>query len=378
MSPDTAAPQTRPVSAGPDALAALVRACATAEVGRRVMLLRVEALPRSLARPHHLRLAHAALDPLLGAERGQWYTLPGGRVAVSWRGDAAAAVSTARTLLAYLLQDTPGAPDPVALAPVYDLPQDGDALLLALASPATPAAPPTEPPPEPFDVAALAAAEAQLAGADVSRFARRRPVYERLDGRLVPAWEERRLSLAELGATVAPGRDVRAQPWLLHRLTRTLDRRMLALLCAPGELQSAGPFGLCSNVSGLLGPEFLRFDALLPAHLRGRVVLGLQPVDILADPAAFAFARDFAHTRSYRLMLRDVDAALLPVLAPERMELDLVQLRWSAELARLGPADLPVAPESLVLARADGAEALAWGEACGIRLFQGRAVLPTA
>ena len=97
-----------------------------------------------------------------------------------------------------------------------------------------------------------------------------------------------------------------------------------------------------------------------------------------ADPAAFAFARDFARTRSYRLMLRGVDAALLPALAPERMEVDLVQLRWSPELARLGRADLPEVPHGLVLARADDAEALAWGEACGIRLFQGRAAVPAA
>lgn len=375
MSADAQAPKAREgarAASGPAALAALVRACAAAEVGRRVMLLRVEALPPSLARPHHLRLAHAALDPLLGEERGQWYTLPGGRVAVSWRGEAAAAVSTARTLLAYLLQDTPGAPDPAALAPLYDLPQDGDALLLALGAP-VPAAAPVAPPSKPFDVAGLAAAEAQLSGADVSRFARRRTVYERAGGQLIPAWEERRLSLEELGATLAPGRDMRAQPWLLHRLARTLDRRMLALLSAQGELREAGPFGLALTVSAVLGPEFLRFDAALPLHLRGRVVLGLHPADILSDPAAFAFARDFARTRSYRVMLRGVDAALLPALAPERMEVDLVQLRWSPGLAPLGAGELPAAPQGVLLARADEAEALDWGEARGIRLFQGRA-----
>lgn len=374
-----AAPAGPREEAGLEALAALVRGCAAAGVERRVMLLRAEMLPETLARPHHLRLACAALDPLMGAERAQWHSLPGRRIAVSWRGEASRAVDAAWSALAHLLEDAPpGTPAPAALAPVHELPRDGDALLRILGA----APPPPEPPPSaslpPLDAAALAAMEAQLTGADVSRFARRKMVCERVGGRLALAWDKRHLSIGELGATLAPGHAVQADPWLFRRLTRTLDRRMLALLASAGELRGAGPFSLNLNVASLLSPEFLRFDAALPAPLRGRVVLDLDLSDILADPAAFAFARDFARTRSYRLLLRGVDAALLPVLALDRMELDLVQLRWSAELARLGPAELPVAPGRLVLGRADAAEALAWGDACGITLFQGRAALPTA
>ena len=45
-------------------------------------------------------------------------------------------------------------------------------------------------------------------------------------------------------------------------LTRTLDRRMLALLAEPQELRQAPPFGIALNVAALLGADFLRFDAL--------------------------------------------------------------------------------------------------------------------
>ena len=39
----------------------LVRDCESSGVTRRALLLRMDLLPRSLSRPHHLRLARAAL-----------------------------------------------------------------------------------------------------------------------------------------------------------------------------------------------------------------------------------------------------------------------------------------------------------------------------
>ena len=55
-----------PVLGGLDVL---VRDCVSSGVPRRALLLRMDLLPRSLSRPHHLRLARAALDPLTGADR---------------------------------------------------------------------------------------------------------------------------------------------------------------------------------------------------------------------------------------------------------------------------------------------------------------------
>ncbi len=88
-------------------LVALIRECAVSGVARRAMLLRADRLPPALARPHHLRLAEAALAPLLRASRAQAFRLPGPRVVVIWRGDAEDAVLDAITVLQMLLQDGP-------------------------------------------------------------------------------------------------------------------------------------------------------------------------------------------------------------------------------------------------------------------------------
>ncbi len=87
---------------------------------------------------------------------------------------------------------------------------------------------------------------------------------------------------------LAPGYDLQAEPWLFRRLTRTLDRRMLALLASPGELAAAGPFSVTLNIASLLGADFLRFDAALPTPLRGRVSVALNPADLVADARSFA------------------------------------------------------------------------------------------
>ncbi len=272
-----------------------------------------------------------------------------------------------------------------SLVRLFDLPEDGPALLAAagLENEAEPAPhlyraiSPAVQPLLPLDAAALSAIEGQLATANMARFCRRKPVCRVEDGHVRLAWEKRYLSVSEITATLAPGRNAHADPWLFRRLTRVLDRRMLALLSGPQELRGAGPFSLNLNVGSVLSPEFLRFDAAVPSALQGGVVLDLLPADVLADPAAFTFARGFARARGYRLQLCGVTAPLLPLLRLHRMELDFVQLRWSPALIGIDPALLQAGTARWVLTQADEAAALQWGQDQGISLFQGRAMVMT-
>ncbi len=354
------------------ALLRLLDACIAAGVSRNALLLRLSRLPPAMTRPHHLRLAQAALEPLLRADRAQSFRLssdPAGDVVVAWRGEADAALQASLSAIGRLFADL-DLPDLTDLVETLDLPRHQAILLRSIdaARPPAPAAPAMLPA---LDTVALATLEARLARADVSRFARRRDVCSLgPDGRFVLRWEKRFLSVEELSATLAPDHAAQADPWLFRRLTRTLDHRMMALLAAPGELREAGPFALNLNVGSILDPAFLRFDAALPAALRGRVVLDLLPADVLGDPAAFLFARDFARARGYRLLLRSVSAELIDVLPLGLSGLDLLQLRWSPALASV--TALPSDPGATVLARADTPEAVAWGRARGIQLFAGR------
>lgn len=359
-------------------LASLARETAASGVRRRCVVLRLSRLPVTLTRPHHVRLAMEALDPMLSADRAQRFLLPNNDIAVVWRGAAELPLATSRQAVFAMFADADSAmPSPDELWLLLDLPDEVETLwsivvesLTDTSAHATGAAAAV-----PLDPASLAALEAALARADVSRFARRRPVCQReADGAFRIAWEVRTLALDELIAELAPGHDARAEPWLYRRLARTLDRRLLALLGTTGELREAGPFGLELAVGSLLCPEFLRFDAAVPQQLRGHVVLALEPADMFADPSAFQFAREFARARGYRMQARLSAAEQLLTLPTGRLGLDFSQLPWSTAAMSLPTDLLDSEADRLVLTGADGSDAVAWGRANGIRLFEGRAL----
>ena len=377
-------------------LTSLVRSCSVSGVERRVLLVRSDLLPPRLSRPHHLRLAADALEPLMSAERSHRFKLPHGRLAIGWRGEAADRLRQTLASLSQLLADSAlDAPTVPELTRLFELPRDGAALLamaggrasgsqrvaevasagLAGTEPDAVRAKPSLPP---LDLPTLHLAELRLAAADVSRFARRRAVCRLDGGAFRPAWEIRFLAIQELATDLCPSHNAFAEPWLFRRLTRVLDRRMLMLLSSPNELREAGPFGLDLNVGGVLSPEFLRFDSNLPARLRGHVVINLHPADVMGDLAAYRFAAAFARGRGYRILLRAITPPLLPVMNLAALEADFVELRWSPQLQGLDPAGLHAGTTRWLLARADTPEAVRWGRAVGMGLFQGDTARPHA
>ncbi len=368
---------SEPVAQRQDAmqLIALVRECLLAGIARRACVVHLSRLGIDRLRPHHVRLARAALEPLAHADRARLFTLPNQSLVTVWRGDAKVAVATSKAAIMHLFADgDAGKIAPDMVWEELDIPGAAERLLAmakALLDPATTSTPPAASG-LPLDPASLSALEAQLANADVARFARRHPVCSRLaDGSFRLRWEKRTLCIDELAESLTPDHAPEADPWLFLRLTRTLDRRMLALLAAPGKLTGARPFAINLNVSSILGPNFLRFDTALPAALRGQVTLDLLPADVLADPSAFLFARDFARARGYRLSLRSITAELLPVFPLARLGLDLLQLKWSAQLSTFDGMAALADVSKIMLSHADTPAAIAWGSAFGIELFQG-------
>lgn len=367
-------------------LAALIRECEIAGISRRACVVHLSRLPGNRVRPHHLRMARAALEPLAQADRGRLFTLPNLDLVVVWRNASERAVSDSRGAVTMLFtRDEDSAQATAALWEDIALPADAQRLLsMVEAEPDDEEPGGIVPPPEPLlapvpaialDPAALAALEANLVRADMTRFARRRPVARReADGRFRLQWERRVLDMDEIAETLSPGYALKADAWLFRRLTRTLDRRMLALLAAPDELELAGPFSINLNVASILAPEFLRFDAALPPTLRGRVVLDLHPADILADAGAFLFARDFARDRGYALSLHGVTAQQVALFPRTLMGLEWLTLRWSEALFRANHTAVLADAACLVLSHADDPAAIAWGAAHGITHYAGRVV----
>lgn len=356
----------------------LVHDCELAGIARKACLVRLSGLGADTRRPHLLRLARAALEPLARADRSRLFVLANHDLVMVWRGNADALLAEVRAAIGHLLSDAePCDPIEAGIWEEFSLPDAGPRLRMVVEGyGATPVAALSVMPP--LDAQALAVLEQRLIRVDVARFVRRQAVGVRHALEFSRAWDRRVLDVEELTESLLPGVAPRADAWLFRRLTRSLDRRMLALLASHGELDDAGPFSVELNVASVLGPEFLRFDLALPAGLRGQVVLELAMVDMLSDLRAFRFARDFATARGYRLMVNDLSTESLGLCPLAQCGLDLLGVRWSPGLADVSLEAAGVAPHSVILSAADTNAALAWGARQGIGLYQGRLVVMKA
>jgi len=340
---------------------------------RRALLLHTDRLPADFARAHHQRLARAAVSGLAQADRAQHFELSRGRLAIVWRSRGGQELDQAMAALDHLLADLPqGQSVPRGqVVSIYDLPEQAAWLLDELNERPAPAAG-APAPARPLDPAFLARLEHALAQADLSPFMRWRTVLRLGADNTATAWEERYVAARELATGLCPDRRIKADPWLFQRLTRSFDRRVLALLCGPRELRAGAPIALHVHVSSILAPEFLRFDTELPSSLRGLVTLYLAAADILSDPPAFAFAAQFARSRGYRLLLRHATPALLAMIDAGAAGFDYVQVPFSPAVE----AD----PDSLrlllpgttrpVLSGANSPAAQAWARREGFELVR--------
>jgi hypothetical protein len=141
---------------------------------------------------------------------------------------------------------------------------------------------------------------------------------------------------------------------------------MLGLMTGPRELTGSRPFSLGISVSSILSAAFLAFDAALPAGLRGKIVLRLEEADVLADTISFSFARNYAFTRGYKLLMRAGCPALLNHRAAA---LDYTEVSLSPEI-QADPGLLPDRAR-LVLAGVDDAAQMAWARAHGCVRIKG-------
>ncbi len=361
---------------GEAALREVLRQTLRSGASRRAVMLHGNKLPLDLTRPHHLRLARDALSGLAAADRAQVFELANARFAIVWRGRGDDEIEQARQALDHLLSGQPNQHGRVSneLLTLYDLPSQANWLLDEISQPSVPARPTG--PGLPLDVPRLARLEAALEHADLSCFARWRPIMGLTYSSPVLAWEERFFATYDIAAALCPDIAMKSEPWLFRRLTRTLDRRMLALLASPHELQGCGKFAINLNVETILSDDFLRFDEALPLPLRGNVILNLRAADIFLDMSGFIFARQFAKARGYSLLLAGASAALPYVFDSEDAGLDYIQLAYSAVLPEDPGLEARLSKSSgkIILTGLDRPSCLQWAISKGFVLGRGRAL----
>lgn len=103
-------------------------------------------------------------------------------------------------------------------------------------------------------------------------------------------------------------------------------------------------------------------------------------IDIFAELGGFLFIQKFLRDRGYLVCIDGLHHLHLPLIDRERLGANMVKVIWSpdlldavnqGQLAEFKAAINRTGVNQVVLCRCDSADAVSWGQAVGIRLFQG-------
>jgi hypothetical protein len=353
-------------------------------------------------RPHHLRIARKALEPLVRKFDAGIYELHNGNLVVITKGAAPVEIDPYVTQIRALFSEDPlftgaqGFADDLSFCSWYDLaPEfevrlrrvrarddarrlaaeaDGQVARGGLAKGPGPDIGPTH----------LEQIEKAIEHADLANILRRQDVCAVIPGlRPEKIYHELYFSMYYLAQTLLPGHNITADDFLFRHLTRVLDRRMLALMTKREMLPMLKGAALNLNVRSVMAPDFMEFDKSTNVQDRGSLAIELPAIDVLNDPGDYFFARDFLKERGYKIILDGLHPLNLPLIDRDWLGFDFLTLLWVPNLhgdalgqraAALKSAVDRIGRERIVLCRLDDDLGLKAGEALGITLYQGRLI----
>ena len=364
--------------------------------GRRAAHLRLSALQPYNRRDHHLRIAVKTFESMVSLFEGQSFLLGNGDIVFIGNQATPAAIEEAVMRVRHLFEGDPlvtGAAAAARFCTQYELGAEYDLFLQDVRTlheeetrrqhrlslvPEEGAAR------RPVDAHRVGELVEAIARADLSNLMRRQSVCMIMPNTpATPIFRELFISIPDLRDTVMPQHDITADRGLFQYLTRTLDHRMLSLLRKNDDSAINSSFSINLNVASVLSQEFLAFDADLHTTARNTIVIELQYTDIFGDIEAFFFARDFIKGRNYRLCLDGVTEMMMPFIDREKLGLDFVKLVWGRRMHDAMAAakldDFRAAVDRFgrartILCRCDDDDAVRFGQAIGIPMFQGRGI----
>ncbi len=371
--------------------------------GRSMVHVHLSNLRPFNRRDQHLRAAANIFEPIIKSMSGQLFTLKNGDMFFFFKNEARGEAETAVQQVKYMFSDDPLVADEAEMQTTFATWIDAVAefeeiqrIVQALTEAeerrqeearsrmdARAALRAKQKMGEPMTPEILTRIEDALTRADLSNLVRRQFACA-IDENMVPEqrFSELFISIQDLRETLMPGVNLVANRWLFNHLTETLDRRMLSMLSKTDRISLSGEISFNINLRTLVSPEFLQFDDNVAASRRGAMIIELQKEDIFSDLGSYLFAREFVQAKGYRVSLDGLTFDSMQIINHKRLGADMLKLIWNSELtdggdnvlAQVRKVTEDLGGDHVVLCRCDNREAIDFGMAAGISLFQGRYV----
>ncbi len=229
----------------------------------------------------------------------------------------------------------------------------------------------------------LSRVEAELGKISIGEAFRSQPICAAKVAGFQPMFNEVYINIAALSELTTSHVNLTSNRWLFRYLTELLDMKMLEYLNKNSRkiLNSAVSINL--NIESILSSHFTEFDKNLDAAAKRNIVLEIQASDVFGDVGGFLAARDHAQELGYRVCIDGLTALTIRQIDRHSLGFDLVKMFWPADVksdartkegSGLRDAIEACGKSRVILARCDAADAVYYGQALGISLFQGRYV----
>ena len=228
----------------------------------------------------------------------------------------------------------------------------------------------------------LAFVERALHDIDITPAIRRQPICASIPNTAVrTVFDEVYIHINNLTQLLDIDIDLHSDRSLFRYLTRILDGRMLDTIQRFPSQYLINPVSLNLNIETLLSNRFAEFDAAVKPATKVSIVIEIQLSDAFSDMSALLTAKDVMHRLGYRVCLDGTTELSFPQISRQSMGFDLVKLIWNADQKdelgshtnqRLADAVKRCGANRVILTRCDSKEAVEFGQALGITLFQGR------
>lgn len=233
-----------------------------------------------------------------------------------------------------------------------------------------------------FSAASLVTIENTLKNTDITTSMRRQPITAMMpDNSVRTVFDEMYINIQSLRQVLGTEVDLLSNRALFRYLTQKLDDRMLDAIQKNPMRYLTNPVSLNLNIPTLLSNRFAEFDAAIKPSTKVSLVIELQIGDVFSDISGFLLAKDTVQKLGYRVCLDGVVDASFPQVDRQRLGFDLIKLQWNGDTARDLDADRNqqvleaikrCGSNRVILTRCDNAQAVEYGRALGLSLFQGR------
>lgn len=223
--------------------------------------------------------------------------------------------------------------------------------------------------------------ERELQSMDINRLLRKQPVCSVTPNMVARrVFDELYVHIPQLRQSLKSDADYLSNRWLFKYLSHTLDERMLDMIRQnPMRHIGDSAISININVETILSSSFEHFDASIKPSLKASVVFELPVLDVFADIAAFGLARGQLQKMGYRVCLDGLTVDSFLDINRTHLGIDLIKLQWNADQdatskqnQELAQAVKNTGTNRVILCRCDNKQAVMYGQAMGISLFQGR------